>query len=189
MTETPQDVPQPASLAMPVVPEFDLGAWLAGSRPPTAHVRVIGAGHLLAEYEHLSAQLEDQRVPGSRATMFVSAGPSEAKIVARMTRIRGEIEASIIDLRFQALDFDQQKACDEASRKPDGALDGGERAARWIAAACVSHQMTVEHARQMRKAAGESQFWRCWQAVDRITTEQVAVPFSLAHSTAAAQEG
>lgn len=189
MTETPQDTQLAADAGPTPAPEFDLEAWLAGARPPTGHQRVIGAGHLLGEYEHLSAQLEDLRTPGSRVTrpgMFVGAGPSEAEIAARMTRIRAEIDASIIDLRFQALDIEQQKACDDAARKPDGSLDGGERAARWVAAACVSHRMTPEHARQMRRSIGESQFWQCWHTVDRLTTEHVTVPFSLAHS---AREG
>lgn len=187
MTEQPIDPGQvPVPQDLPIVEAFDLGAWLAGAKPPTAHVRVIGAGHLLAEYEELDAQLTDLRAVGStrpRPGMFVShTGPQEPRIVARMDAIRAEIAASTIDLRFRALPFETQTDLDDSCRGKDGKLDPIERQIRWIAAGCESHPMTVEQARQMRLAIGDAQYDQCFAALWRISQQPITVPFSLAHS-------
>jgi hypothetical protein len=121
--------------------------------------------------------------------MFVAqTDPEEPRIVARMTQVRAEIDASTIDMRFQALPYEVQQELDASVRGEDGKLDPVERQVRWIAAACVSHPMTVSQARQMRIAVGDGQFDACWAAVWAVSQQQVSVPFSLAHSTAAAQE-
>jgi hypothetical protein len=193
MSDEPND-PSPGHAPQDTDPvdAFDIEAWLAGARPPTRHVRVIGAGHLLGAYEELDARLADLRVPGSRATrpgMFVANhDQEEPRIVAQMTALRAEIDASTIDLRFQALPYEQQQELDDAVRDKDGKLDGVERQTRWIAAGCVSHPMSAAQARQMRLAIGEGQFDACWSALWAVSQQQPTVPFSLAHSVAA-QEG
>jgi hypothetical protein len=121
--------------------------------------------------------------------MFVDGhDQEESRISARMTAIRAEIDASTIDLRFQALPYEVQQELDDAVRGDDGKLNGVERQTRWIAAGCVSHPMSVDQARLMRLAVGEGQFDACWSALWAVSQQQPSVPFSLAHSVAA-QEG
>jgi hypothetical protein len=189
MTQPQDAVPEPAAL-LPV-PEFDFGAWLSGARPPTRSVRVIGACHLIGEYEEMDAQLTAMRTPGSTALrpgMFVR-GPSEAQIVERMTRLRQEMDASTIDLTFRALTYAEIEIFDEASKGKDGELDATERAARWISASCISHQISEGQAREMRSALGEGQYWACFRAVREASNELPSVPFSLAHSATVVREG
>lgn len=175
----PQDIPLEA--------EFDLGAWLTDARPPTKHVRVIGAGHLLGEYEQLAAELSDLRAVGAanRPGMLVGTVDREAqRIVSDLDQIRSAIDASTIELQFQALSYEAQQAADAPARGADGKFDVLERQAQWVSAGCVSHSMTVEQARHMRLAIGDGQFDACFNAVWTISQQQVTVPFSLAHSTA-----
>jgi hypothetical protein len=165
---------------MAPAPAWDLDQWLNNSRPPERSVRVIGRGDLLAEYEELERQLTDAKAAGN-GMLVGRAG--ERRIAQRMTAVREQMRASAIDLRFRALVAEEQDDVDAAcARKDDGSIDGSDRAARMVAAACVSHELSVEQAHVMRVRIGEGQFLSCWRAVHDATNERtVDVPFSSAH--------
>lgn len=165
----------------PAAPAWDFGQWLTNSRPPERSVRVIGRADLVAAYEELERQLLDAKATGPSGMLVGRA--SERRVAARMTAVREQLRASAIDLRFRALTAEEQEAVDaECTRDSKGGLDGTDRAARMIAAACVSHPIDVAQAHEMRVRIGEGQFLTCWRAVHDATNERtVDVPFSSAH--------
>lgn len=165
--------------------EFD--AWMSGARLPEKSVTVYGRADLVADL----AELEEQLQAANQAVLVderMNGGSSARAIAAKINAVQEEMKSSAMTFRFRSLPKATVKGIYADAPKvkdDDGEMtpDMDHVAVHWVAAACVSHNLTPAKVEQIQDRIGDGQFVGLWEAAFTASNEKrVSVPFSLAAS-------
>jgi hypothetical protein len=168
--------------------DFDLNAWIDGSKPTVRSCTITGRGDLVAEAEDLLRRYEKAKdvKDGDRGM----GDDSPDALLAQMEQLEDELDASRTIWHLRALTSEEIKAAGEAAEKakPDDE-ETADYTAHQIAAAVVrvetpdgkvSASVTAEQVLALRARLGEREAIKLFKTLERAMSEEpmITAPFS-----------
>lgn len=168
--------------------DFDLDAWIDGSKPTERSVTLVGRGDLVAEAEAVLRRYEvAKRIP--KHDRGINDDTPES-LEAQLEQLYAEMEASRTTWFLRALLPEQVQAANDAAEKAAGEGGEPEYTAHLLAAGVsrvvkpdgsVAHGITADQIIRLRDRVGPSQMLRLVETLNAAISEEpkIQAPFSL----------